>query len=324
MTALRNAASATLLADGRVLIVGGSAGGHNLTSAELFSPDTGIFTATGSMTYARSWQTATSLPGGRVLIVGGSGNKSAEIYNPANGRFSRTSATKDTLFYQTATALNDGRVLIAGGTTGATYLAKAEIYNPFTGKFSRVARSMHDARAFASAVLLPDGRVLIAGGDQGISKKSRIIVAGAEIFDPATGRFSQAASMHYGRSHFELVLLSNGSVLAIGGLSTGVYAGISTSAEIYDPNANTWTVTGPMSIGRSDFSATLLADGRVLVAGGGDNSSEIFDPSTATFQMAHDMLNARVSQTATLLADTRVLMAGGNVAGDTAAEFYDP
>jgi len=79
-----------------------------------------------------------------------------------------------------------------------------------------------------------------------------------------------------------------------------------------------------MSIGRSDFSATLLADGRVLVAGGGDNSSEIFDPSTATFQMAHDMLNARVSQTATLLADTRVLMAGGNVTGDTAAEFYDP
>jgi len=323
MTALRIAASATLLADGRVLIAGGSGRGHNLTSAELFSPDTGLFTATGSMTYARSWQTATSLPGGRVLIVGGSGNKSAEIYNPANGHFSRTSATKDTLSYQTATALIDGRVLVAGGTTGFTYLAKTEIYNPFTGKFIR-ARSMHDAREFASAVLLPDGRVLIAGGDQGVSKKSRIILAGAEIFDPATGRFSQAASMHYGRSHFEMVLLPSGLVLAIGGLSTGVFAGIATSAELYDPNTNAWTVTGPMSIGRSDFSATVLADGRVLVAGGGDNSSEIFDPATATFQMAKDMLSARVSQTATLLADTRVLMAGGNVAGDSAAELYNP
>ena len=124
------------------------------------------------------------------------------------------------------------------------------------------------------------------------------------------------------RSHFAAVLLQNGKVLVVGGLNPGGYAGLLSAAELYDPSTGRWTATGPMSIGRSDFTATLLADGRVLVAGGGDNSTEIYDPNTGTFQMGPYMMEARVSQTATMLQDARILMAGGN--SDTASEMYQP
>ena len=77
-----------------------------------------------------------------------------------------------------------------------------------------------------------------------------------------------------------------------------------------------------MAVGRSDFTATLLHDGRVLVAGGGDSSAELYDPSIGKFYTAAKMVMPRESQTATLLQDMRVLMTGGNIG--TLAEFYSP
>ena len=230
---------------------------------------------------------------------------------------------KDNVKYQAAVGLLDGRVFIAGGISSVGYTARAEYYNPSSGKFVR-ARGMAAAREHPVAALLPDGRVLVAGGDNGDSGKHPVVLSSAEIYNPNTSRFTKTGSMNYGRSHFAAVTLQSGLVLVMGGINPSAYAGILATAELFDPSTGHWTPTGSMNIGRSDFTATLLPDGRVLVAGGGDNTTELYDPATGQFTMGPLMIAPRVSQTTTLLADNRLLMAGGNVFGDNGAEFYNP
>ena len=321
LTASRIAATATLLPDGRVLIAGGISNGHSVASAEIYNPRTGASTPTGSMVEARAWHSASLLSNGKVLIAGGTGDRLCEVYNPATGKFSKTGSLGYAPKYQAATSLGDGRALIAGGLNGASYTTRAEVYNPATGRFVHV-RSLKISMEHATATLLQDGRVLIAGGDQAADKKHPNILAAAELFNPVKGTFVTTGSMIQGRSHFAAVLLQNGKVLVMGGANPAGYSGLLSTAELYDPLTGRWSATGAMSIGRSDFTATLMADGRALVAGGGDNSTEIYDPTAGTFQMGPYMMQGRVSQTATMLQDARILMAGGN--GDTASEMYQP
>jgi len=321
MNVARIGATATLLPDGRVLIAGGLSNGHAVASAEIYNPRTGAFTLTGSMSQPRAWQSASLLSNGKVLIAGGCASETAEVYNPATGKFSRTGTLGYAPLYAASTALGDGRALIAGGLDGAVYTARAEVYNPATGRFVHV-RSLRDPLEHATATLLQDGTVLIAGGDQGDTGKHPVILASAEIFNPVKDTFVRTGSMLQARSHFAAVALQNGQVLVMGGINPSGYAGLLSTAELYNPFTGKWTATGSMSVGRSDFTATLLADGRVLVAGGGDNTAEIYDPVSGAFDMTPGMVEARVSQTATLLQDNRVLMAGGN--GDTSAETYQP
>ena len=321
MSSSRIAATATLLNDGRVLIAGGMADGQLLSTAELFDPATGTFKPTGQMVEARARHSATLLPSGRVLLAGGTGDVSAEIYDPAAGKFSKTGSLLDNFVYHTATPLSDGRVLIAGGRVGDLYTSGAEFYNPDSGTFTR-ARYLKQARESAVATRLIDGRVLIAGGDQGYTGRYAAILDSAEIYDVYSGNFAFTAPMKSPRSHFTATLLTSGVVLVVGGASVAGANAPLASAEIFDPGRGTWTATGSMSEGRSDFTATLLQSGLVLVAGGGDDSAELYDPSTGRFSPAASMAVRRVEQTATLLADKRVLMTGGD--SGTMAEFYAP
>ena len=170
--------------------------------------------------------------------------------------------------------------MIAGGRVGDLYTAGAEIYNATSGRFSR-ARYINEARESAAATQPTDGRVLIVGGDQGYTGRYASILASAELFDPFSGRFNFTGSMNGARSHFNATLLKDGRVLVVGGVNLAGLAAPLATAELYDSNIGTWSKTGSMAVGRSDFTATRLDDGRILVAGGGDSSAELYDPSTA-------------------------------------------
>jgi Galactose oxidase, central domain len=223
--------TATLLEDGRVLIVGNAAGDGYLEREELYDPVTGTFKLTGKAhTFGFGsdiwWShTATLLPNGKVLLAGGAsedfGNFSiAELYDPLTDTFTAIANMTTPRAGHTATLLPNRTVLLAGGDP----FGSAEVYNPATGTFSSTG-NMTTPRAGHTATLLPNGTVLLAGGDP---------FGSAEVYNPATGTFSSTGNMTTPRVWQAATLLPDGTVLMTGGRS---YAGGPlASAELYVPS----------------------------------------------------------------------------------------
>ena len=192
---------------------------------------------------------------------------------------------------QTATLLPNGKVLIAGGFNSTEVLATAEIFDPATGTFTATgnmtaARFSHTATLLENGPAATNGKVLITGGSDSLTALS------FHGFQPADSLAKAKAPV------------TEGSTSSLD-LAT---------AELYDPTTGTFTATGSMSELRVQHSATLLSNGKVLVAGGtADNVAELFDPATGTFSSTTGELvvGGRWGCSATLLQDGTVLIAGG-------------
>jgi len=291
---------------------------------------------------------------GFVLLAGGQGNgqfalASAELFNPAKSAFASAPSMKDARTDHTATVLPDGKVLVAGGDgASGRALSSAELYDPVSGKFSALNAKMDTARAEHTATLISgcncpaDGKVLIAGGSSASASLGSTLRS-AELYDPATGKFTATGSMKATRARHSATLIASGplagNVLIAGGASDESGGDVAT-AELYDPTTGQFTSTGTMSTPREDHSATWLSPsvvtgslaGSVLVAGGSDatastDSAEVFNPQTATFSPVGAMTTPRTFQSAVLLDNGKVLIAGGQ-SSDTdfllSAELFDP
>jgi hypothetical protein len=331
MISARAEHTATLLANGDVLIVGGNA---SLTS-ELFNPTTGRFTATGALQAARAQHTATLLcdldagpcTNPKVLVVGG-GPASAELYDPTTGTFTLTAGSPATArVSHTATLLLSGKVLIAGGTDNQSTFASAELFDPATGTFTATAGPMSHDRMAHTATLLPDGKVLIAGGDSFTTG----YLDSAELYDPVTSTFSDVPSpMTVPRYGHTATLLLDGRVLIAGGAGSSDTNLLVKTAEIYDPAAaapaSSFTRTGEFVTRRSFHAAARLPSGKVLMVGGWDlanvsygsqvlQHAELYDPVTGLFTSTGGMLTGRISFTLTPLSNGSAVLATGGSNG---------
>jgi hypothetical protein len=186
--------------------------------------------------------------------------------------FILTGSLNNARYYYTATFLNNGLVLMAGGVaSNGNPTTSAELYNPAAGTFTATG-SLSTARANFTATLLNNGDVLVAGG---YNNPNSIYLSSAELYSPSSGTFTATGSMSNARYYQGATLLTNGMVLIAGGggcNGTGCTGANLAGAELYDPNAGTFTTTGSLNVARYDPTMTLLPTGNVLVAGGSNSS----------------------------------------------------
>jgi hypothetical protein len=204
-----------------------------------------------------------------------------------------------------------------------------------------MAGFMNTARPSPIVAQLDDGDVLIAGGTPGG-------LATAERFDPDSGEFSATGRMGMPRVGSTSTVLLDGRVLIAGGFTAAPGGGQATDyAELFDPLTNAFAATGPMMSTRDSHTATMLPDGRVLIAGGWNGRRadatddppwnplfvELFDPRSGVFSMGRDMSTTRIGHRAVRLVSGRVLLLGGVPAiqnrheqppNPAYAEIFDP
>jgi len=263
---------ATLLRDGRVLLVGG----HNkevIRDGELYDPKTGKWEDAGMLSIGRD-PVATVLADGRVLVAGGIDwytdagkiHRLAELFDPDTRKWVATGELRNARYSHRSVLLDDGRVLAVGGYSERdALLASAEIYDPSTGVW-QTTDGLSSPRVWFGLVKLRDGRILVTGGYTGTSS-NRKYLASAMIYDSKTELWSDVHPMRAKRAGFAITLLPDGQVLVCGGVAeSGVEL---TSAELFDPQSETWLAVAPMNVRRRNHRAALLPDGSVLVMGGG-------------------------------------------------------
>ena len=327
---------ATRLGNGRVLLTGGQAPVPIVAASELYDPAANAWTPTAPMSEARLWPAMVTLPDGRALVAGGVQDAedikplfTGEVFDPRTGAWTPTGKLHAHHVRGNAVVLKDGRVLLVSASgdprdwlLGFDAALTAELYDPATNDWT-LTGPMAAGRVAPALALLPDGRVLAAGGfGPGVG-------ATAEIYDPASDTWTTTTPMNRARGNAEAATLPDGLVLVAGGdpnLAGAGWAAL-TSAEIFDPAAGTWTLTGSLTQQRGgDASMATLSDGRAVFVGGStydepdahgvinfreNTLAEVFDATSGTWSATAPTLYAHSDGVAVGLLDGSLLVVGG-------------
>lgn len=312
--------TATPLADGTVLLVGGQGTHGALATTDRFNPTTNTWSPAASLGVARIAHAAAKLANGRVLVTGGwNGSRpldSVEFFDSITNAWTPGPSLASARNHHTASALPDGRVLVIGGVGNSDNSPPGlEVYLPDRNEWT-AGGAMASVRAAHTATLLPNGKVLVVGGFRGASYP-----ADCELYDPATYTWSPAGRLSTGRYGHSATLLPSGKVLVAGGGASTVpgdqrFFKYYSNAELYDPATNSWSDAGQFHVARFFHTATLQPSGRVLIAGGEGvhdqlSAAEIYDPATNAWTSEPSLWSSRMNHTATLLDSGVVLVAGG-------------
>ena len=232
------------------------------------------------------------------------------------------------------TVLANGSVLATGGQVLGTpfqTIRSTELYDPASGSW-RTVGSLTTGRANHVAIRLLNGKILVAGG-YALEPSTRL--ASAELYDPVTEAWSVTGSMSEPRDLAAAALLPDGRVLVAGGSGAGTNLNALATAEIYDPATGRWSRAANLSVARGGHSATSLANGKVLVAGGGSGtftaptlhaSAELYDPATGVWMTTGSVTIARGFHRAVALPARRLHLTGGDDFGSTvfpSSDLYD-
>ena len=313
----RTQATATMLVDGRVLVVGGVNNGELpvLATAFIFDPSSATWNSTPDLAVPRVQHVAVRLQSGRVLVTGGAdGALSTELYDPGSNAWTTVGSLNLVRIESEAVLALDGRVLVTGGIQSAIPSPSSAIerFDPATGTWSIIG-NLQVGRWRHTATLLPNGQVLVAGG----ASDSESALASAELCDPVSGACAPTGSLVGPRSGHRAVRLNDGRVLIMGGDPPGGVGGPLNTAEIYDPVSGSFSAAASMSAVRDYLPAVAMPDGNVLVVGGYGSDfvagAEIYLASSDAWCLIGSLNIARFQHTATLLGDGRVLVAAGSI-----------
>jgi N-acetylneuraminic acid mutarotase len=291
---------------------------NGVVGNSMFTVTDNPWSVAASLAIQRAGHTATLLTSGKILVVGGGsqvggGNPiSTELYDPVADSWSGAGNLATIGMNHTATLLPNGKVLVVGGTyRDGIYekkYASTALYDPTTNTWFD-AGSLSTGRAYHTATLLSNGKVLVLGGNAPDT-------IDAELYDPTTDTWDAVGNLITDRVFHTATLLANGEVLVVGGL-VSPYTGVS-NAELYDPVTNTSSLTGALAdtTYRYYHTATLLPNGKVIVAGGLDGgnaiaTTQLYDPTTNNWTLAGDLVAASYNHTSTLMPNGDVLVVGG-------------
>lgn len=283
---------ATLLPDGRVLVMGTTGEQPGTITAELYDPLSGTWSEAGDTTTLRNDYTMTPLADGRVLVAGGldpstdESVASAEIFDPATGTWSPTGTMATARCGHTATLLRDGSVLVAGDLCGAAAAGTGDSGGAAAAAATPTATGTQESRATS---------------EPSVPGPTAPLQAPAEVYDPSTGKWSPAGGASAPRRASAATLLADGRVFVVTETPPG-------AVQIFDPGTRRWHPAGMVG-GWMSPTAILLADGRVVVTS--FRSLEIYDPRTEAWLSIETGDATDSGYSATLLADGRVLLAGG-------------
>lgn len=273
----------SIMADGRMFATGGEPPrtathpvGTGIESAVFFEPGTNTWAPAPSMHYPRWYPSNVTMPDGTVLVMGGESTptgadkmiKPMESFDPVANDWTTLPATANiTGLYPRAFLLPNGHVVVAGPQR------PTKEYDPATRTWKTVSSMLFGARKSGGVVLLPGlERVLTAGGEKGGKP-----TATSELLDlsAAKPKWSATGPMQIARMHQNLVLLPDGTVLAVGGGQKGSFGLPVRTAELFDPATGTWRTMATQTAPRSYHStALLLPDGRVISAGSNSGKAE--------------------------------------------------